>query len=281
MTRLRSKVSLTIAKSSLDVIEELIRTHQAPTASEAVDILANQFMLSGGFGKDQVANQILSDIQSRKAIIIKDMEKDLDELITTMVDEKLAQVKTVTETATRDEEQETVVGVTPMDELFRACNATSAEGIEMWAGQHITQIGATGNSLDAFVCQKLMKVQEAARTQAFKEYKEKLPATGESEGAKWVRHTSEAMVQYWRTYLDNNTMLIETKMFQVARYSKAVMGLVQKMNNGQKEEYLLTVVDQLRSDAEQRKWDTEKYVREWKTIYDNADTILKRNQDVN
>jgi hypothetical protein len=281
MGRIRCKIAATVDKNTLDVLEALMKREKLSSQSEAIDILANHYLLTQGLGSGAL-DEMNQRLLSRRTIILSDIESSIKELSRNIIEEQLMDE--------RGKMQPTPIQTPPsapvkkvLDELLAQCKATTSDGIELWANQNIIQIEGAGASVNAFVCEKIMQVQRLAKIEAGRVYREKIVSVpdSETEGQKWVRHTSEAMVQYWRTYLDNNTLLIETKMFQVARYSKAVMGVVQKMNNGQKEEYLLTVVDQLRNDAEQRKWDTEKYVHEWKTIYDNADTILKRNQDVN
>jgi hypothetical protein len=103
-------------------------------------------------------------------------------------------------------------------------------------------------------------------------------APKESDAEKWKRLLAEGMVQYWRSYLSNESLAIPARIFNVARAAIGAQKLVSTMNNGGKDEYLVGIVNRLRDDAVKRQWDADAYLKEFKTIYEGADSIIMKNQ---
>jgi len=269
MGRMRFKIAATVDRQTIAVLDDILKRNMAKSQSEALDILANNYLLTQGIGSHDTATEIIQSMKGSKAIILRDLEKDLDELITSIVNQKMAEEMVKKPVKRYDS--------SAFEELLTKCPDGTASATMGWAEGWSKEIEATGHTIDEFVAEKVMMVSKA--TEAVKTRPERTGSIpqGETGEMKWVRHTAEAMVQYWRTYLNNDALQIESKMFQVARYSKAVQGLVEKMDNGHREEYLMTLVDRLRDDAGSRKWNQEKYVNDWKTIYDNAKAIISRN----
>jgi len=166
----------------------------------------------------------------------------------------------------------------PLDELLKQCTATSAESIEAWATTNATLIGSTGNTVDDFVAAKVMMVQTAQANQAKLKKMQPSQAPKESDAEKWKRLLAEGMVQYWRSYLSNESLAIPARIFNVARAALGAQKVIGTMNNGGKDEYLMGVVDRLRDDAAKRQWDVDAYIKEFKTIYEGADNIIMKNQ---
>lgn len=269
MPRIRSKLSVSVSKQTLDVLEDILRKKLAKTTSDAVDILANNYLLTQGFGHSSAASDIIEEMQANKQILIRDLEATLDDLIATKVEEKMAKAQATTVHA----EPKSLV---PLDELLKQCTAISADGIEAWATANATLIGSTGNTVDDFVAAKVMMVQTAQANQA--KLKKQTESPRESDGQKWKRLLAEGMVQYWRSYLSNESLAIPARIFNVARAAIGAQKLISTMNNGGRDEYLTGVVDRLREDAIKRKWDVDAYLKEFKTIYEGADSIIMKNQ---
>jgi hypothetical protein len=271
LPRIRSKLSVSVSKQTLDVLDDILRKKLAKNLSDAVDILANNYLLTQGFGHSSATSDIIEELQANKQILIRDLEATLDDLISAKVEERMAEVQATTVHA----EPKPVM---PLDELLRQCNATTAEGIQTWATANATLIGTTGNSVDDFVATKVMMVQTAQANQA--KLKKTLPtqASNESDAEKWKRLLSEGMVQYWRSYLSNESLAIPARIFNVARAAIGAQKVVGTMNNGGKDEYLVGIVNRLRDDAVKRQWDADAYLKEFKTIYEGADSIIMKNQ---
>lgn len=267
MPRIRSRISVSVAKQTMDVIEDILKRKLAANASEAVDILANNYLLTQGFGHSSAASGIIEELQANKQILIRDLETTLDDLISAKVEEKMAEVQaTVVHTEPKP--------LVPLGELLKQCTATTTDGIEAWAKANSILIGATGNTTDDFVAAKVMMVQTAQTNQArLKKIAQEAPK--ESAEEKWKRLLSEGMVQYWRSYLNNESLAVSARIFNVARAAIGTQKLVDTMNNGGKDEYLMDVIDRLRGDAEKRQWDVDAYIKEFKTIYEGADNIVK------
>lgn len=273
MPRIRSKLSVSVSKQTLDVLEDILRKKLAKTTSDAVDILANNYLLTQGFGHSSAASDIIEEMQANKQILIRDLEATLDDLIAAKVEERMAEAQATTVHA----EPKPLV---PLDELLKQCTATSAEGIEAWATTNATLIGSTGNTVDDFVAAKVMMVQTAQANQARlkKLQPPQTQAPKESDAEKWKRLLAEGMVQYWRSYLSNESLAIPARIFNVARAALGAQKVIGTMNNGGKDEYLTGVVDRLRDDAAKRQWDVDAYIKEFKTIYEGADNIIMKNQ---
>ena len=271
MPRIRSKLSVSVSKQTLDVLEDILRKKLAKTTSDAVDILANNYLLTQGFGHSSAASDIIEEMQANKQILIRDLEATLDDLIAAKVEERMAEAQATTVHA----EPKPLV---PLDELLKQCTATSAEGIEAWATANVTLIGSTGNTVDDFVAAKVMMVQTAQANQAKLKKMQPSQAPKESDAEKWKRLLAEGMVQYWRSYLSNESLAIPARIFNVARAALGAQKVVGTMNNGGKDEYLMGVVDRLRDDAAKRQWDVDAYIKEFKTIYEGADNIIMKNQ---
>jgi len=270
LPRIRSRISVSVAKQTMDVIDDILKRKLATNASEAVDILANNYLLTQGFGHSSAAAGIIEELQANKQILIRDLETTLDDLISAKVEEKMAEVQA---TVVHAEPKPLI----PLDELLKQCTATAPDGIESWAKANAVLIGTTGNTVDDFVAAKVMMVQTAQANQA-KLKKAHPSAQKESDADKWKRLLSEGMVQYWRSYQSNESLVIPARIFQVARAAIGVQKLVDTMNNGGKDEYLTAIVNRLREDATKRQWDVDAYLKEFKTIYDGADNIIEKNQ---
>jgi len=269
MPRIRNRLSISISKQTLDVLEDILSKKYAENLSEAVDVLANNYLLTQGLGQSSTASKIINELQVNKNILIKDLESILDDLISVKVEERMAEAQA----ALISKE---IKSVTPLNEILKQCTATTADGIEAWAKANATLIGTTGNTVDDFVAAKVMMVQTAQTKQARLKNPQEPPK--ESEEQRWKRLLAEGMIQYWRSYLSNESLAIPARIFNVARAAIGARKLVSTMNNGGKDEYLMEIVDRLREDAAKRKWDVDAYLKEFKTIYDGAENIISNRE---
>lgn len=268
MSRIRSKLSVSVSKQTLDVLEDILRRKLAKTTSDAVDILANNYLLTQGIGHSTAASDIIKEIQANKNLLIKDLESILDDLIAAKVEERMAEVQAMTAHAEPKP-------LAPLDEILRQCPATTADGIEAWAKNNAVLIGATGNTVDDFVAAKIMMVQTAQANQA-RLKKTQAPPVTESEEQKWKRLLAESMARYWRAYLSDESSVIPDRIINVARAALGAQKIASTMNNGGKDEYFTEIMDRLREDAIKRKWDVDSYLKEFRTIYEGADNIIMK-----
>lgn len=268
MPRIRSKLSVSVSKQTLDVIEDMLRKKLAKNTSEAVDILANNFLLTQGIGYNTATSTIINEIQLNKNAIIRDIEAALDELIAAKVNECVANMQM---------KNNPVEPKIHLSDLLKECRATTLIEIEAWAKANCHLVHAAGITVDDFVATKVLMVENSQTKKAAPKGVYPLQTAQESEEEKWKRILAEGMIQYWRAYLNNESLILSSKVFSVARAAVGVRKVIEKMDNGNKDRYLLEIVDRLRRDATDRRWDVDAYMKEFKTIYDGAENIV-RNQ---
>lgn len=84
--RVRPRVDLTVAKATWDVLDAMVERKQAKNFSEAVDILANNFLLTHGSARHEHVVNLETEIRERVNALMSELREDINEIVVSEVE---------------------------------------------------------------------------------------------------------------------------------------------------------------------------------------------------